>query len=81
VKELSGEQRYIIASVAKGWSLDHDDSKPEIKVLAKASVCDRFLEVEIGGGDNPSITLNLLAAADAQKPLLLEIAEQFHLNA
>src|SRR4029079_14471711 len=74
------ELRQILNPVAKRRKLDGDDVDPIEEIFAEAAFLDRFLEVYVGGGDQPEIGLDGLGAADALAFPLLDGAQELGLQ-
>src|SRR5256886_9791691 len=53
--EVRGEQHEIIAALGELGQADRDYGQPVIQILADPPLFDRFVQVAVGGGDEPHV--------------------------
>ncbi len=63
-QEVAGQLGDILAALLEGRNMDADDVEAMEQVFTKLAVGDPFLQVLVGGGDDPHIYLHRLMAPD-----------------
>ena len=79
--EESGQQGNVFAAFAQRRHVDVDDVEPVIEVFAEGAGHQQFLEIAVGGGDDPHIDRHGLGAADRAHLVFLQHAQQLDLQA
>ena len=77
---MLGEQGNIFAAGAQRRQIDGDDVEAVEEVLAEAALADLLAQVDVGGGEDAHVDLNLLNAAEMHEALVLENAQDFGLG-
>jgi hypothetical protein len=77
---VGGEERDVFLAAAERWELEGDDVEAVEEVLAEAAFLDGLLEVDVGGGDDADVDLDLLVAADVHEAAVLKDAEDLGLH-
>ncbi len=80
LEEVLGEEGNVLAALAERWELQHDDVEAVEEVFAEAAVFDGLLEVDVGGGDDADVDLDLAGAAEMHEAAVLEDAEDLGLH-
>ena len=80
VEEAVDEQGDIFSAAAQRRHLDGDDVEAVVEIVAELAFADGLAEVDVGGGDDADVDLNLLIAADGHEAALLEDAEDLGLG-
>ncbi len=71
---MGGEQRDVFAARAQGRQFKGDDVEAVEEIFAEAAFADGNLEVDVGGGDDADVDLDLLHAAEVHEAAVLEDA-------
>ncbi len=80
LQEGLGQQQDVARPLPQGRQVDHDHPEAVVEVLPEAPRLNRLLQVAVGGGHDPGVDRDLLPAADALDGLLLEEAQELHLQ-
>src|SRR5258708_6662134 len=75
------QQRKIVAALTQGRETQFDKVQAVKQILAEFALLHHFLQVAIGGGDQPNIDIDSLVAAEALKSFFLQHAQQLRLQA
>ena len=79
-KKVSDQLGDVLAAFADRRQIDRDHVEAIIKILAEPSALDLVEKVAIAGGDHPGIDADCLRIADALELVLLEHAQELHLQ-
>jgi hypothetical protein len=80
LEEVCCEERDIFAAGAEGRQLQADDVEAVEEVFAEAALADGVLQVDVGGGDDADVDLDLLHAAEMHEAAVLEDAQNLGLH-
>src|SRR5438105_5031299 len=78
-QEMFGEQRNILAALAKRRKLERDNVQAMVKVLAKTGVTHQTEQIDIGGGDDAYIHLDRFRPTQAHEFSFLDYPQQLGL--
>src|SRR5579859_611276 len=76
---MSQKGGHILAAIAQWGKPEVDYVQAVVKILAKAAFAHKCEEIDVGGGHDAHVHLNLLRAAEAHELALLNDTEQFRL--
>ena len=79
-QEVVGQQQRVAAAVAQRWNAHGDGVHAVEQIGAERALVDPFLEARVGGGHDAHIDLDPLPPADALDHLVLQEAQQLHLQ-
>ncbi len=74
------EQRDIFAAAAQRRQVDGDDVEPVVEIFAEPAFAHRLAQVDIGGGDDADVDLDLLNAAKLHEAAVLQHAQDLCLR-
>ena len=77
---MRDERSYVFSTLPQRWDLDRKDAQTVEEILAKVTLVNFFLQVPIGGGNDPDINFARAGVADPFKLLFLQHAEQLGLH-
>ena len=77
---MRGEQRNVFATGAERRQLQGDDIEAIEKIFAEFALADRLPQIDVGGGDDAHIHLDLLDAAHVHEAAVLQHAQYFRLR-
>ena len=77
---MVGEQRDVFAALAQGGHADGNHAQPVVEVFAERAVGDLFVEIAVGGGNDPHVDGDLAGAAHRTHGALLQHAQQLDLH-
>ena len=80
VQEVLRHEDYVVSPLPQGANLDDDHRQAKVQVLSKLPAGHGLLQVPIRGREDAGVARNLLPAADALETLLLEKAQELHLD-
>ena len=80
LEEVLSEQGDVFAALTERRKLQHDDVEAVEEVFAEAAVFDGLLEVDIGGGDDADVDLDLTGAAEVHEAAVLQDTEDLGLH-
>ena len=80
VEKVLGEQGNVFAAGAQRRQVDGDDVEAVEEVFAEAAVAHRLAQVDVGGGDDAHVHLNLLNAAQVHEAAVLQHAQDLGLR-
>ena len=80
VEEVLGEQGNIFAAGAQRGQVDGDDVEAIEEVFAEAALADFLAQIDVGGGEDADVDLNLLDAAEVHEAAVLEDAQNLGLG-
>src|SRR4029077_12270641 len=72
--------RHILAAIAQGRKLQVNYVQAVVKILAKPAFAYKGEEIDVGGGDDTNVHLDLLRASEPHELTLLNDAEQLGLR-
>ena len=78
--EVRGQKRNVFRALAQRRQSQREDVQSVIEVAAEPSGAHVFHQVAIGGGDDPDVNVNRIAAAEPLEFALLQYAQQHHLQ-
>ena len=79
-EEEASERKDVLAALGEGREVNADHLEAVVEVLAETPVLHELLEVAVSGGDETQVHGDLVLAADADEPALLEHPQQLHLR-
>src|SRR3977135_2805692 len=79
-EEMIGPQQNVRFALAQRRHKNREDIEPVIEILAKLPGGDGFLDVFVGGRDQPHVDLDSLRAAETFELSLLQDPQQFYLG-
>ena len=74
------EERNVLAPFAQGRNPDRKDVQPVVQVRPECLRRDHFMEIAVGGGDQPKIDANDARASESLDLALLNGAQQLRLQ-
>ncbi len=77
---MLGEQRNVFAAGAQRRQVDGDDVEAVEEILAEAAVAHRLAQIDVGGGEDAHVHLDLLNAAEMHEALVLQHAQDLGLR-
>ena len=80
VEEMLGEQRNVFAAGAQRRQVDGDDVEAVEKIFAEAAIAHGLAQIDVGGGEDAHIHLNLLNAAEVHEAAVLQHAQNLGLR-
>src|SRR5258708_14683245 len=80
IDEILNQQRNVLSSLSKRRYLDREDIQPVKQITTKGPHADGGLQVTIGGGNDPNISVYSTSAADALKLMLLQNTQESALS-
>ena len=80
LEEVLGEQGNVFAAGAQRRQIDGDDVEAVEEVFAEVAVAHRLAQVDVGGGDDAHVHLNLLNAAQVHEAAVLQHAQNLGLG-
>ena len=80
VEEVLGEQGNVFAAGAQRRQIDGDDVEAVEEIFAEAAVADFLAQVDVGGGEDADVDLNLLNAAEVHEAAVLQDAQDLGLR-
>ncbi len=80
VEEVLGEQGNVFAAGAQRRQVHGDDVEAVEEVFAEAAFADCLAQVDVGGGDDAHVHLNLLHAAQVHEAAVLQHAQNLGLG-
>ena len=80
LKVVGGEEGDVFLAAAERRELEGDDVEAVEEVFAEAALFDGLLEVDVGGGDDADVDLDLLVAAHVHEAAVLEDAQDLGLH-
>ncbi|MBA7711270.1 hypothetical protein ES703_120226 [subsurface metagenome] len=70
----------VVLSIPQGRDGDGKDLEPEVEVFAELPIPDHYLQVAVGGGDDPDIHLDRLRSTHPLNLLFLQNPQKPHLG-
>ena len=80
LQKVSEQRRHVFAAIAQRGQLQVNDVQAVIQILAEAAFADEREQIDVGGGDDADIDLDLLGAAEAHEFALLNDAKKLGLR-
>ncbi len=80
LQEVLGEQGDVLLAVAQRRKLEADDVQAVEEVFAEAAFFDGLLQVDVGGGDDAHVHLDLLGSAEMHEAAVLQHAQDLGLH-
>ena len=77
---MGREQRDVFAACAQRRQVDRDDVEAVVEVFAEAALADGLAKVDVGGGDDADVDLDLVDSAEVHEALVLEDAQDLGLG-
>src|SRR5215831_13239159 len=78
--EMRGQQRDVFGALAQRRQPQREDVQPVIEIAAEPSGLYIFHQIAIGGGDDPNVNADGVAAAEPLEFALLQHPKQHHLQ-
>jgi hypothetical protein len=72
LEEVGGEQRNVFAAGAQAAAVDRDDVEAVEQVLAEAAFAHRLAQIDVGGGDDAHVDLDLVHPAEVHEAAVLQ---------
>ena len=80
LEEVLGQQGNVFAAGAQRGQVHGDDVEAVEEVFAEAAFADRLAQIDVGGGDDAHVHLNLLHAAQMHEAAVLQDAQDLGLG-
>ena len=80
LEEVSGEQGNVFAAGAERGKLEEDDVEAVEEILAELALADGFAQVDVSGGDDTDVDLDLGGSAEVHEAAILKDAQDLGLH-
>ena len=80
VQKVASEERDVFGAATKWRQVNGKDIETVIEVLAKIAFRNRLLQIDVGGGDDPDIDVDLVMPSDPAETHFLEDTQQIDLD-
>src|ERR1044072_2042734 len=78
--KMLGQRQDVLAAITQRREFDRHDRKSIIKILAKHSLPHRFLQINVGRGNDADVDATRRGVAERRELTLLNNAQQTHLG-